>query len=190
MGNSAAVQANIAVPGMSGTHSAVGNGFGAQGPRTPGVGYQPGEPYAKWGRFACEMPVGSRIGRDPGVGGGAPVRHSSPIPRRRPRSFSGSGFHGSLGGKNDCTGSGAGAANAEDNGGDSRAAQLSDSEVEPEEANGRGPVRMSCSPSVRSGPAYLEVTMYRCSHRRSRGCACFLFVVPMLCFIRECDGRC
>ncbi|CAM9553422.1 unnamed protein product [Ectocarpus sp. 8 AP-2014] len=170
VGNSAAIQANIAVPGMSGTHSAVGNGFGAQGPRTPGVGYQPGEPYAKWGRFACEMPVGSRIGRDPDVGGGAPVRRSSPNSRWRPRSSGGSGFHGSLGGKNDCTGSGAGAANAEDDGGDSRVAQPSDSEVEPEEGYGRGPVRMSCAPSVRGGPAYLETFLEMMAKSEAESC--------------------
>ncbi|CAM9827740.1 unnamed protein product, partial [Ectocarpus sp. 6 AP-2014] len=170
VGNSAATQANIAVPGMSGTHSAVGNGFGAQGPRTPGVGYQPGEPYAKWGRFACERPVGSRIRRDPDVGGGAPVRRSSPNSRRRPRSSGGSGFHGSLGGRNDCTGSGAGAANAEDDGGDSRAAQPSDSEVEPEEGYGRGPVRMSCAPSVRGGPAYLETFLEMLAKSEAESC--------------------
>ncbi|CAN0398368.1 unnamed protein product [Ectocarpus sp. 12 AP-2014] len=170
VGNSAAIQANIAVPGMSGTHSAVGNGFGGQGPRTPGVGYQPGEPYAKWGRFACEMPVGSRIGRDPDVGGEAPVWRSSPNSRRRPRSSGGSGFHGSLEGKNDCTGSGAGAANAEDDGGDSRAAQPSDSEVEPEEGYGRGPVRVSCAPSVRSGPAYLETFLEIMAKSEAESC--------------------
>ncbi|CAM9743420.1 unnamed protein product [Ectocarpus fasciculatus] len=170
VGNSAAIQANIAVPGMSGTHSAVGNGLRARGSRTPGVGYQPGEPYAKWGRFACEMPAGSPIGRDPDVGGGAPVRRSSPNSRRRPRSSGGSGFHGSLGEKSDCAGSGVGSATAEDNGGDSRAAQPSDSEVEPEEANGRGPLRMSCSPSVRSGPAYLETFLEMMAKSEAESC--------------------
>ncbi|CAM9688192.1 unnamed protein product [Ectocarpus sp. 13 AM-2016] len=169
VGNSAAIQANIAVPGMSGTHSAVGNGFGGQGPRTPGVGYRPGEPYAKWGRFACEMPVGSRIGRDPDEGGGAPAWHSSSNSRRRPRSSGGSVFNCSLEGKNDCTGSGAGA-NAEDDGGDSRAAQLPDSEVELEEGYGRGPMRASCPPSVRGGPAYLETFSEMMAKSEAEGC--------------------
>lgn len=58
-GTAAAVQANISVPGMIGTHSVLDAsllGADSGETRTAGVGYRPGESYAKWGRFACDVP--------------------------------------------------------------------------------------------------------------------------------------
>lgn len=59
MGSVAAVQANISVPGMIGTHSALDTDLlrARDGAWTAGVGYRPGEAYAKWGRFPCETPT-------------------------------------------------------------------------------------------------------------------------------------
>lgn len=59
VGSAAAVQANISVPGMIGTHSALDTDLlrARHEARMAGVGYRPGEPYAKWGRFACEIPA-------------------------------------------------------------------------------------------------------------------------------------
>lgn len=90
MGSSAAVQANIAVPGMVGTESAVNSGHRTSGTQIGGVGYKQGEPYAKWGRFACEMPVNYRNpGRGPSADCGASAERSSSratASRRRSRS--------------------------------------------------------------------------------------------------------
>lgn len=86
VGSSAAVQVNIAVPGMVGTESAVDAGHRTSGSHINGVGYNPGEPYAKWGRFACEMPANYRnTGRGPAADYGASTKRSSShaIPSRR-----------------------------------------------------------------------------------------------------------
>lgn len=78
MGSSAAVQANIAVLGMVGTESAVCTGHRTSGTQIGGVGYKQGEPYAKWGRFAYEMPANYRnTDRGPEADSGASAKRSS-----------------------------------------------------------------------------------------------------------------
>lgn len=93
MGSSAAVQVNIVVPGMVGTESAVSAGHRTSGTQIGGVGYKQGEPYAKWGRFACEMPANYRnTDRGPTADSRASAEPSSSgtIPsRRRARSTDG-----------------------------------------------------------------------------------------------------
>lgn len=93
MGSSAAVQVDIAVPGMVGTESAVSAGHRTSGTQIDGVGYRQGEPYAKWGRFACDMPANYRnTDRGPAADSGASAERSSSgttPSRRRARSTDG-----------------------------------------------------------------------------------------------------
>lgn len=87
VGSSAAVQVDILCPGMVGTNSALDSGLKTRGGRTPGVGYHKGEPYAKWGRFACDMPpVHFLACRDRARGGAATSRLSPTSSRCRPKS--------------------------------------------------------------------------------------------------------
>lgn len=76
VGNSAAVQVDIAIPGMAGTSSHVDGGFTTRTTHIAGVGYRSGEAYAKWGRFACEDPLTSCAGRDHHPPGGVSTRQS------------------------------------------------------------------------------------------------------------------
>lgn len=76
---------------MTGTNSALDVDLNVRGARTAGVGYGYGERYAKWGRFACEMPVCSPSHRAC-PGGGATLAQPClrVVPsRRRPRSSTG-----------------------------------------------------------------------------------------------------
>lgn len=165
VGNSAAVQANIAVPGMAGTHTSVNIGRTTSSSHAPGVGYQTGEPYAKWGRFACEMPASCSLGRDPYAREGAWGRPSHNSPRRRPRFWGGKKADGNAGqetddgnggGNSSALGGGDPAGNSSRDGG---AAHLDDGENTPEMFGGRDSTRTPSIPSVRGGPAYLEVTI-------------------------------
>lgn len=156
VGNSAAVQANISVPGMAGTYSSVDIDIDqtSRNTHTAGVGYQRGEPYAKWGRFAYEMPTS----RDP------PRRsrgsQSWKSPRPRPRSSDGTETVDTTGQENDgAIGGGdrdacgvAPAGNGKDDGG----AHPHDDE---NGAEGVGATRTPYNPPVRGGSTYLEVTM-------------------------------
>lgn len=90
-GCAAAVQANIAVPGMIGARSALDTGrtIGQREGLTAGVGYRPGEPYAKWGRFASEFVASRRSAGQDGYAEREPAGTSSvrsKSQRRRPRS--------------------------------------------------------------------------------------------------------
>jgi len=145
MGNSAAVQANIVVPGMAGTHSSVDIDQETRSTHTAGVGYQRGEPYAKWGRFTCETPTN----RDPPRR--SPGRQSWKSPRPRPRPSDGFETVGTMEQKNDSAVGGSGrdscgvaSAGNGNNGGAERV----------------GTSRLTYNPSVSGGSAYLEVNMY------------------------------
>lgn len=59
IGSGAAVQAEIFVPGMLGTHTSLDAPRRRHDNRMPGVSYRPGESYARWGRFSCEIPARS-----------------------------------------------------------------------------------------------------------------------------------
>lgn len=160
VGNSAAVQANIAVPGMVGTHPSVNIGHATQNTRTAGVGYQPGGPYANWGRFTCEMPASSPVGRDHNVKNRLSAEKQSLTPRRRrPRSPGVDDFDGNMEQRYGMSGGGNGAGGV-DHAGHSRdhgAAQPQQGKDGAEGDDGHGASRTSCSPAVRGGPAYLEV---------------------------------
>lgn len=163
-GNSAAVQADIVVPGMAGTHTSVKIGRTTSNRHAPGVGYQAGEPYAKWGRFACEMPARScSLGQDPYAREGVWGHPSFNSPRRCPRSWGGNEGNPVAGQENEY-GNGGGRSTAEGacptgNSRDGGAAHLDDRESAPERFRGRDATRAPTIPSVRGGPAYLEVTM-------------------------------
>lgn len=177
VGNSAAVQANIIVPGMAGTGTSVKIGHTTSTTRTPGVGYQAGEPYAKWGRFACDMPASFSLSRDPYVRGIVREHPSLNSPRRRPRSRGGNEADGNAGQENvdGCAG-GSSAPRGVDPAGNSRddgAAHRDDGENSAERFGGRDAARMPTTSAVRRGPAYLEVTVcIRGGH--SYAVCCFL----------------
>lgn len=163
VGNSAAVQANIAVPGMRGTRSPVFTDDATRNTRTAGVGYRQGESYAKWGRFACEMPASS-IGRGHYTRGRvSPGKTSLTSPRRCPRSSGvgdldvdmGQEHEYGIGGGSNGT-SGADHADKIKDGGVTQPQQGKDGV---EKIGGRGFARASYSPSARGGSAYLEVTV-------------------------------
>lgn len=163
VGNSAAVQANIVVPGMAGTHTSVKLGRTTSSTRAPGVGYQAGEPYAKWGRFACEMPAGSSLGRGPYAREGVWEHPSLNSPRRCPRPWGGNEADASVRQEdddgNDGGSSAPGGADPAGSSRDGGAAHLNDRENAAEKFGGRDATRMTATPSARGGPAYLEVTM-------------------------------
>lgn len=162
VGNSAAVQANIVVQGMAGTHTSVNTGYTTSSTHAPGVGYRTGEPYAKWGRFACEMPASCSIGRDPIASEGLWEHPSLNSPRRRPRSSGGNGPDANAGQGNDAGNGGGnvpGGADSPGNVDDDGGAHLHDGEEASQRFGDRDATRASTIPSVRGGPAYLEVTM-------------------------------
>lgn len=163
VGNSAAVQANILVPGMAGTHTSVNILRTTSSTHAPGVGYQNGEPYAKWGRFACDMPASCSLGRDPYARGGLWEHPSRSSPRRRPRSWEDNEPDANVGQEDD---DGNGGDNTSGNVGDGGAAHLDDGEEPGERFGGRDATRAPTTPFVRRGPAYLEVTMDRRLVRR------------------------
>ncbi len=154
VGNSAAVQANIIVPGMAGTHSSVDLEQTTRNTHTAGVGYQRGEPYAKWGRFACEMPTSRHPPRR------SPGSQSWKSPPPRPRYSGGTETVGTTGQENDGAIGGDGraacgvapAANGKDAGG----AHPHDDE---DGAEGVSSTRTQYRPPVRGGSNYLEVTV-------------------------------
>lgn len=71
IGNTAAVQVDIVCPGMSGTNSVLDDDLEARRVKKASVGYHVGESYAKWERFACEVPArgsgGQQYGQDQGA---------------------------------------------------------------------------------------------------------------------------
>lgn len=175
VGNSAAVQANIAVPGMVGTHSSVYIGHPTRNTCTAGVGYQPGEPYAKWGRFACEMPAYSPIGRRHHEKGRVSAGQTSlKSPRRCPRSPRVADLGSNVGQENeygiDGGSNGEGGADQAGYIRDGGAAQPHKGRDGIDRVGGRGGLRTSYTPSVRGGPAYLEVIMYNSG---AEGWACY-----------------
>ena len=151
VGNSAAVQANIIVPGMAGTRSSVDIGHTTRGTHTAGVGYQRGEPYAKWGRFACEMPASRDSCRR------SPGRRSWKSPRRRPRSSDGTEADSNRGQEDD----GAVGGGSSDSSGEAPAENGKGDGAE-DEAERIDTTRMPYNTSVRGGSAYLEVTTLVC----------------------------
>lgn len=164
VGNSAAIQANILVPGMAGTHSSVKIGPTASSTHAAGVGYQKGEPYAKWGRFACEMPTSCFLGRDAYAREEVRDHPSLNSPRQHPRFWGRNEADANVGqdnnesnGNRSCV-SGRGGAAVDSR--DGVAAHLDGRENEAERCGGRDATRTPTIPSVRGGPAYLEVTMH------------------------------
>lgn len=73
---------------MVGTTSALDAAPRPRAMRTTGVGYQPGEPYAKWGRFACNLPAGFATREYAGVEAAA-TRSPPRSSRHRPRPSAG-----------------------------------------------------------------------------------------------------
>lgn len=176
VGNSAAVQANIAVPGMAGTHTSVKVVHTTASTHAPGVGYQTGEPYGKCGRFACEKPAGCSLGRDPYAREGVWEHPSPNSSRRHPRVWGGIEADANAGLENDDgNGGGSSASVGVDPAGrswDGGAAHLDNRENAAERFGGRDATRTPTIPSVRGGSAYLEVTMYIRGADRYAAC-CF-----------------
>ena len=153
VGNSAAVQANIIVPGMAGTRSSVDIGHTTRGTHTAGVGYQRGEPYEKWGRFACEMPASRDSCRR------SPGRRSWKSPRRRPRSSDGTEADSNRGQEDDgAVGGGSSDSSGEAPAGNGKGDGATHPRDDQDEAERIDTARMPYNTSVRGGSAYLEVT--------------------------------
>ncbi|CAM9159399.1 unnamed protein product, partial [Scytosiphon promiscuus] len=147
-GNSAAVQANIAVPGMAGTTSHIDCAFVPQGTRTAGVGYGQGEAYAKWGRFACEVPLYTRSG--------VSARRSASVDqlRRPPRSAREDEPGDNMGrGNDDALLSGSSGSDEIESTGDRGNAGVTESCQAGDKSNA---AKMAQVPPARGGPAYFE----------------------------------
>lgn len=156
MGSSAAIQVNIAVPGMVGTNSALDAGPRTRALRTPGVGYQRGESYAKWGRFACNLP-GGFAGRDYGGAHEAATRSPPSSSRHRPPCSVGGTNKDRIGQTEAARGVGGvdGGNGGLPSGGDSRSKPEGE---EVEESTNTDVPTTSHPPPARGAPAYLQVS--------------------------------
>lgn len=182
MGSSAAVQADITVPGMVGTKSSVDTDFKTRRGQKNGVRYRSGEPYAKWGRFPCEISGYYSSGRDLGgastARGAATVGHScSTASRRRPRSSMGIANAGENENRNVIVG---GASSTDGSGGAGGHPQWSTNEVNrPKDGEGMDSASASLLATSKiplvGAPAYLQVST--CSTAKN----CAQPEAPLLC---------
>lgn len=145
---------------MVGTTSALDAAPRPRAMRTTGVGYQPGEPYAKWGRFACNFPAGLAARDYAGVEAAAnrsPPRSS----RHRPRHSTGGTNDDIIGeAEAEC---GVGGVHGDGGGlpssGDSR--RKPEGEEVRESTDADVPTS-SHRPPARGAPAYLQVKCFAC----------------------------